>query len=344
MMFGDRTDEAEPRSASSTRRSTPGVNFIDTADAYVRASPSASSAGDRARDRAHWVLATKVGQPPPAPARTTAACRGAAARAPATPAWAAGHRLHRRLLPAPRRPQTPMAETVGAIGDLIRAGKIRYFGVSNFRGWRIAEIVDECRAQGVRRRSSASPITTCSTGSPRSRCCPPASTTASAWRPTPARARHADRQVPRRRAAGRRTRAPRARTRGSWRPSSAPSRSRSPQTLAPTREEDGAHAAAVRARVAVDQPHRDVVIAGPRTLEQWQDYLSRARHRWSTPRTRRWSTRWCLRATRRRPATPMRHTRWPGGWRAPPDGLIKVVIPRPSGAIGKLFLCTRRYG
>ncbi len=45
--------------------------------------------------------------------------------------------------------ETPLAETIGAMDDLIRAGKIRYFGVSNFRGWRIAEIVAECEAQGV---------------------------------------------------------------------------------------------------------------------------------------------------------------------------------------------------
>jgi aryl-alcohol dehydrogenase-like predicted oxidoreductase len=46
-------------------------------------------------------------------------------------------------------PDTPIAETVGACGDLIRNGKIRYFGISNFRGWRIAEVVSECEAQGV---------------------------------------------------------------------------------------------------------------------------------------------------------------------------------------------------
>ncbi len=44
---------------------------------------------------------------------------------------------------------TPIAETVGAIGDLIRAGKIRYFGVSNYHGWRIAEVVRECARQNV---------------------------------------------------------------------------------------------------------------------------------------------------------------------------------------------------
>ncbi len=46
-------------------------------------------------------------------------------------------------------PDTPIAETVAALGDLIRAGKIRYFGLSNYRGWRIAEVVGECEAQGV---------------------------------------------------------------------------------------------------------------------------------------------------------------------------------------------------
>ncbi|WP_458933077.1 aldo/keto reductase, partial [Enterococcus faecium] len=34
-----------------------------------------------------------------------------------------------------------LEEAVQALGDLIRAGKIRGFGFSNFRGWRIAEIV-----------------------------------------------------------------------------------------------------------------------------------------------------------------------------------------------------------
>ncbi len=35
-----------------------------------------------------------------------------------------------------------------AMGDIIRAGKVRYFGLSNFRGWRIAEVVRLCRRAG----------------------------------------------------------------------------------------------------------------------------------------------------------------------------------------------------
>ena len=37
--------------------------------------------------------------------------------------------------------RTPLDETIGAIGDLLRAGKIRYWGLSNHRGWRIAAAV-----------------------------------------------------------------------------------------------------------------------------------------------------------------------------------------------------------
>jgi aryl-alcohol dehydrogenase-like predicted oxidoreductase len=44
---------------------------------------------------------------------------------------------------------TPLDETVAAMGTLIDAGKIRYFGVSNFRGWRIAELVRCCERQRV---------------------------------------------------------------------------------------------------------------------------------------------------------------------------------------------------
>ncbi len=46
---------------------------------------------------------------------------------------------------------TPLAETVGALGDLIRQGKIRYFGVSNYRSWRVAEICNICDRLGIDR-------------------------------------------------------------------------------------------------------------------------------------------------------------------------------------------------
>ena len=43
-----------------------------------------------------------------------------------------------------------LEEVAAALGDLIRSGgKIRYFGISNFRAWRIAEVAAECKRQGV---------------------------------------------------------------------------------------------------------------------------------------------------------------------------------------------------
>ncbi|HEU0148626.1 MAG TPA: aldo/keto reductase, partial [Bradyrhizobium sp.] len=46
---------------------------------------------------------------------------------------------------------TPLEETVRAMGDLMRAGKIRYFGVSNYRAWRVAEICNICDRLGIDR-------------------------------------------------------------------------------------------------------------------------------------------------------------------------------------------------
>jgi aryl-alcohol dehydrogenase (NADP+) len=47
--------------------------------------------------------------------------------------------------------ETPLAETVRALAALQRDGKIRYFGVSNHRGWRIAEICNLCDQMGIDR-------------------------------------------------------------------------------------------------------------------------------------------------------------------------------------------------
>jgi aryl-alcohol dehydrogenase (NADP+) len=46
---------------------------------------------------------------------------------------------------------TPLEVTVRALADLVRAGKIRHFGVSNYRSWRIAEICNLCDQAGIDR-------------------------------------------------------------------------------------------------------------------------------------------------------------------------------------------------
>ena len=148
MMFGDRTDVASAQKIVDAAFDA-GVNFIDTADNYTKGA-SERIVGETIRTRrSHWILATKV-----ANVMTTKphdgglsrrwvlrACDDSLARLGTD--YIDIYYLHRD------DPDTPIAETVGALGDLIRAGKIRYFGVSNYRGWRISELVGECEAQGV---------------------------------------------------------------------------------------------------------------------------------------------------------------------------------------------------
>ena len=148
MTFGDLTDEAAARRIVDAAFDA-GVNFIDTADAYANGqSERIVGAAIKARRR-EWVLATKAGNVLPfTPASgglsrrwILQACDDSLARLATD--YIDIYYLHRDDT------DTPLAETVAAIGDLIRGGKIRYFGLSNFRGWRIAEVVSECEAQGV---------------------------------------------------------------------------------------------------------------------------------------------------------------------------------------------------
>jgi aryl-alcohol dehydrogenase-like predicted oxidoreductase len=150
MTFGDRTDAAEAQRIADAAFDA-GVNFIDTADAYgIGASERIVGAAIRA-NRRRWILATKVGNP-----MTKKPHDGGLSRR-----W-----IHRACDDSLARlatdcidiyylhkddPDTPIAETIGAMGDLLKSGKVRYFGVSNYRGWRIAEVVAECEAQGVPR-------------------------------------------------------------------------------------------------------------------------------------------------------------------------------------------------
>lgn len=52
-------------------------------------------------------------------------------------------------------PQTPIEETLSALDDLVREGKVRYVGHSNLAGWQIAEAEHAARARGVERFVSA---------------------------------------------------------------------------------------------------------------------------------------------------------------------------------------------
>jgi aryl-alcohol dehydrogenase-like predicted oxidoreductase len=46
-------------------------------------------------------------------------------------------------------PETPQSETLAALDDLIRAGKVRYIGSSNFAGWQVADAAWISRTAGI---------------------------------------------------------------------------------------------------------------------------------------------------------------------------------------------------
>jgi aryl-alcohol dehydrogenase (NADP+) len=151
MMFGDRTD-ARASADIVARAYDHGVNFVDTADAYADGA-SERIVGEAVRaHRDRWIVATKAGNPLPwldaAPHTGGLSRRWLMQACDASLARLATDRIDIYYLHKDDA-TTPIAETVATVGDLIRAGKIRYFGVSNFRGWRIAEVIRWCERLGV---------------------------------------------------------------------------------------------------------------------------------------------------------------------------------------------------
>ncbi|HET9653566.1 MAG TPA: aldo/keto reductase [Usitatibacter sp.] len=148
MMFGDRTDAAEAARIVASARDG-GINFIDTADVYAKGESERITGKLVAQDRERWIVATKVANPMPAPAGVEDPNRRGTGRK-----WvmlAIDESLRRMGLDyvdiyyIHRDPgAVPVEETVAVMADLVRAGKVRYWGVSNVRGWRIAEIVRVC--------------------------------------------------------------------------------------------------------------------------------------------------------------------------------------------------------
>jgi aryl-alcohol dehydrogenase (NADP+) len=102
-----------------------------------------------AAERHHWVLATKLANPTgPGPNDRGLSRRHMLAAVDASlqrlgTDWIDLLYLHRDDA------STPMEETAATLGQLIAGGKVRYFGVSNFAAWRIARLVELCRAMGV---------------------------------------------------------------------------------------------------------------------------------------------------------------------------------------------------
>ena len=143
--FGRRIDQAQAQSVVDAAIDC-GITLFDTADIYgTPAGASEEFLGAALRSngrRADVVIATKFGGDMAGANGADWDARGSRryiARAVEASLRRLGtdyidlYQIHRP------DPATPVAETLSALDDLVRAGKVRYLGSSNFSGWQVAD-------------------------------------------------------------------------------------------------------------------------------------------------------------------------------------------------------------
>ena len=145
MMFADQTELGVAREIVAHAQDH-GVNFIDTADVYSLGKSEAMVGELLKGRRDHWIVATKLGNRMSERPNESGYSRRWVQRACDASLQRLGidcidvYYLHRDFN------GMALEEPLRAIDQLLRDGKIRYWGLSNFRGWRIGEVVHTARA------------------------------------------------------------------------------------------------------------------------------------------------------------------------------------------------------
>ena len=140
MMFGGPTDEATAARIIASAADA-GINFLDTADGYTGGASEEITGRAIRSSRDSWLVATKFGygRGGPGPNQTGQSRKWVVAATEAS-LRRLGTDYIDILYFHKADTDAPLEEPLRAIGDLIAAGKLRYYGLSNFRGWRIAEV------------------------------------------------------------------------------------------------------------------------------------------------------------------------------------------------------------
>ena len=149
--FGQRTDLETSRKVIH-RAIDLGVTLFDTADIYAGMGGSETVLGEVLGDRRKdIVLATKFSKP----MSQDGTRQGASRRYILSAVEASLKRLKTDYIDLYQQhdcdPLTPIEETLRALDDLIRQGKVRYIGNSNFPAWRVAEAEFTARQINVSR-------------------------------------------------------------------------------------------------------------------------------------------------------------------------------------------------
>ena len=153
LMFGGRTDESDSMDIID-QAIDGGINFFDTANMYVRGKSEemVGKAFKRNGKRAQIVLATKVhfrmdDEDPNAQGNSRRhiieQCEASLQRLQTD--YIDLYQIHRPCS------DIPIDETLRALDDLIRSGKVRYIGSSTFAAWQVVESLWASKELGLNR-------------------------------------------------------------------------------------------------------------------------------------------------------------------------------------------------
>lgn len=125
-----------------------GINFFDTADGYGNGQSEIMLGRLLGARRHEVVISTKVGFRTGAPLtqgglsrrHILAACDASLQRLGTD--YIDVYHLHKE------DPYTPLEETLSALNDLVRAGKVRYLGYSNWSAWKAATALQMQKSEG----------------------------------------------------------------------------------------------------------------------------------------------------------------------------------------------------
>jgi aryl-alcohol dehydrogenase-like predicted oxidoreductase len=127
-----------------------GITLFDTADTYGERGGSETLMGQiLGDDRKRIVLATKFGMPMDDVGVKVGGSRRYIMQAVEDSLrrlrtdWIDLYQMHQN------DPRTPVEETLRALDDLVRQGKVRYIGCSNFASWQVVEAAWTSRSNGL---------------------------------------------------------------------------------------------------------------------------------------------------------------------------------------------------
>ena len=157
MTFGRETDK--PASAAVFNRCRDaGINFFDCADAYNKGVSEEMLGEFMAGCRNELIITTKVfGQMGPGMNDRGLSRKHIMAAAEASLRRLKTDYIDLYFLHHPD-PDTPLEESLKALDDLVRQGKVLYTGVSNFAAWQVVKAQGICRIEGWSRIKCIQPM------------------------------------------------------------------------------------------------------------------------------------------------------------------------------------------